>query len=146
MPKKIPVKPEGLPAENPLERIQAGRAKLLEISTGIRNVVRDVDAANLALLDGDALEKLEQDSKLVPIEAGERIEKVLEQLGELEQQAKDAAKDAREAGKVAEHLGYAVRSLYRGPLARAEAERARLREREASRQAQMFPAVEVGQN
>lgn len=48
----------------------------------------------------------------------------------------------RESGKLAEHLLYAVRSLYREVLARGDRERARMQEVEASRQKSLFPSEE----
>lgn len=147
MPKKIAPAPKGQPADQPIERIRAAATKLDEIGRSIRDVVRDIDAANLALLDKDAIARIDDDSMVLPLDACDRVESTLAALTQAEDLAKDAAKESREAGKLAEHLAYGVRSLYREILARGEAERARRREQEAARQAQLFPSsVEVGHN
>jgi hypothetical protein len=137
MPKK-PAAAEGLPTESPLDRVRAASVKLFDIAQQLRNIDRDLEAAKLSLLAKDRLEEIDGASTVDPLGACRQIEDVLEALDRTEGQGKDVAKNAREAGKYAEHLRFAVASLYREILARGEAERARLRDKEASRQGQMF--------
>lgn len=125
---------------HPLERIQAAQTKLAEIENEIGDIVRDIEPANIALVAGSALSRLDMESRAEPLPASEQIDKVLNALSQVEDLAKLRCKETREAGKLAEHLMYAVRSLYREVLARGDSERARLREREAERQQSMFPA------
>lgn len=141
MSKKTPATAGAVLTENPLDRIRAAHARLGDIDQAIRNVVRDLEAANLALLDKTGAMLMDADSQAQPIPTCERIESILSALDGAEASAKDAAKEAREAGKLAEHQAFGVRTLYREVLARGEHERQRIREREASRQTAMFDAA-----
>jgi uncharacterized protein (UPF0335 family) len=131
MPKAIKPSPKGEAAGRPAERLSVACSALEEMDSLIEGVVRDIDACNLALLSVDTLERIEAQSKAQPIAAHDKIEALLDQLEQLEDSAKSAAKEAREAGKLAEHLAYAVRSLYRDVIARGEQEKARRAEAES---------------
>lgn len=149
MSKKESPATKGLPTEQPLERVQAAMVKLTQIGTAVRDVVRDIEAVNLTLLHKHSLARLDEESGYAPLDAGRRVEEVLQALNSAESLAKDAAKEAREAGKLAEHLHYGVRSLYREVLARCDKERDRRRDEEASRQKPLFDdglSISVGQN
>lgn len=134
--------PEPIATAHPLERLRAAQTKLAEIAAAIADVVRDVEAANISLLSISALRRLESEAEMEPLAASEQIDGIMEALNQVESQAQSAASDARESGKLAEHLLYAVRSLYREVLARGDREKARMREVEASRQKTLFPSTE----
>lgn len=133
---------ETVATRHPLERLHAAQTKLEEIAAAIADVVRDVEAANIALLAVPAVQQLEAEALMEPLAASEQVDKIMASLTQVEEQAKSAAKEARESGKLAEHLLYGVRSLYREVLARGDQERARMREVEAARQKTLFPISE----
>ncbi len=134
MAKKQPMKPpEGIPAENPLERLQAALVKLTDISTAIKNLGLDIEAANMAMLNVAALQSISMDSLGDPIATGDRVETRINLLTQVEELAKGAASDVREAGKLAEHLRFSIVSTHREVMARYDHEKALQAERAAGR-------------
>lgn len=134
--------PEVQATQFPLERIRAAQMKLTEITTATADVVRDIEAANIALISEKALQRLNADSLLDPLASSDQVDAVINALTEAEDLAKSNAGELREAGKLAEHLQFAVRSLYREVLARGDRERASRLEKEAARQTTLFPPAQ----